>query len=64
MERALATDEAVSTTMDRMQAAGEMKEINRAFKAARLDNPSLRYGDYLRTRKAIMKTLQRIGFHP
>ena len=50
----MATVEAVSTTMERMQATGEMKEINRAFKAARLDNPSLRCSDYLQGRKARM----------
>ena len=38
VERALATVEAVSATMAKMQATGGMKEINQAFKAARLDN--------------------------
>lgn len=31
-----------------------MKEINRAFKSARKDNPSLRYYDYMHAKKASM----------
>ena len=48
----MATGEAASATMAKFQATGGMKEINQAFKAARLDNQSLRYSDYLQGRKA------------
>jgi hypothetical protein len=51
VDRAFAAVEAVSAAFKRMQEAGEMRDINQAFKAARAETPSLRYQDYLQSRK-------------
>ena len=52
--RALAAVQAVNDTIERMQHNGGMKELNRAFKAARKAVPSLRYFEYLHAKKASM----------
>jgi predicted transcriptional regulator of viral defense system len=54
IQRALAAVQAINDTIDRMQHNGGMKELNRAFKAARKVDPSLRYYDYLHAKKASM----------
>ena len=54
VQRALAAVQAVNDAIDRMQHTGGMKDLNRAFKAARKVDPSLRYFDYLHAHKAAM----------
>jgi hypothetical protein len=44
----------VNQTIHAAQCAGEMKPINDRFKEARLENPSLRYRDFLFRHKAGM----------
>jgi hypothetical protein len=40
--------------MAELQNTGGMKELNRAFKAARAADPSLRYYDFINTKKMAM----------
>ena len=54
VQRALAAVHAVNDAIDKMQHNGGMKDLNRAFKAARKVDPSLRYFDYLHAHKAAM----------
>jgi hypothetical protein len=54
IERAMAAVAAINEAVDKMGATGELREINQAYKAARKDEPSLRYADYLDARKAAM----------
>lgn len=54
VERARAAVAAVNTAIDRMEASGELKAFNAAFKAARKVQPGIRYQDYLHARKAAM----------
>lgn len=49
--RAFAAVNAVNAEFKRMQDSGQLREINRAFKAARAETPSLRYQDYLDARR-------------
>jgi hypothetical protein len=54
VDRALAAVQAVNDAIDHMQHNGGMEELNRAFKAARKVDRSLRYFDYLHAKKASM----------
>jgi hypothetical protein len=54
VDRAMATVALINRTMAKMQATGELRKWNQAFKAARAAEPSLRYADYLEARKAAM----------
>lgn len=54
VDRAMATVALINQTMSKMQATGELREWNQAFKAARAAEPSVRYADYLDARKAAM----------
>jgi hypothetical protein len=54
VQRALAAVQAVNQAIDRMQHNGGLKEVNRAFKAARKVDPAIRYFDYLHAHKAAM----------
>jgi hypothetical protein len=54
VERALAAVGTVNQTLDGMKEAGELREINQAFKEARQVDPSTRYQDFLDARKAAM----------
>jgi hypothetical protein len=40
--------------IEEMQKSGDLKDLNRDFKAARVADPKLRYQDYLHSRKAVM----------
>ncbi|WP_315768263.1 hypothetical protein [Bradyrhizobium sp. SZCCHNR2012] len=54
VSRALDAVATVNGAIDAMAAGGQMREFNRAFKAARKADASLRYHDYLHARKAAM----------
>jgi hypothetical protein len=54
IERALAAVEKVNAAIAEMQQSGGMREVNAAFKAARLADPSLRYQDHLHACKERM----------
>ena len=54
VQRALAAVDAVNAAIERLQSTGGLSDINRAFKAARKEMPSLRYFDYLHAHKAAM----------
>jgi hypothetical protein len=54
VERALAAVATVDETFEKAASAGELRELNRAFREARVANPSVRYVDYLDARKAAM----------
>jgi hypothetical protein len=54
IERALAAVATVNEAFEKAGSAGELREINQAFKAARSVDPSLRYADYIGARKAAM----------
>lgn len=51
VDRAFAAVDAVNAEFKRMQGSGEMREINSAFATARAETPSLRYQDYVLSRK-------------
>lgn len=51
VDRALAAVDAVNGTVRQMQEIGGMREVNRAFKAARTETPSLRYQDHMEALK-------------
>lgn len=52
VDRALAAVDAVTVALKRMQDTGGMQDLNRSFKIARAETPSLRYADYLDAWKA------------
>jgi hypothetical protein len=54
VERAFAAVATVNQSIEKTGAAGELRDINRAFKEARKVDPSIRYVDYLEARKAGM----------
>lgn len=54
VERALAAVATVNQSIEKMGAAGELRELNQAFKEARKVDLSIRYVDYLEGRKAGM----------
>jgi hypothetical protein len=54
VQRAFAAVEVVETQIAEMQRAGDLKDLNRDFKAARAADTKLRYHDYLHVRKAAM----------
>lgn len=51
IDRAMAAVAAVNEAIDKMGSTGELRELNAAFKAARLGDPSVKYVDYLKARK-------------
>jgi hypothetical protein len=57
LARARAAVAHVERTLTAMKAKGDLKGINRDFKAAREADPNLRYRDYFQTRKLGMLTL-------
>jgi hypothetical protein len=59
VERALAAVQAVNSVINEMQHHGGLKEINRAFKAARKADPSIRYFDYLHAKAAMLEAIAR-----
>jgi hypothetical protein len=54
IERALAAVAIVNEALEKAARAGELREMNAAFKEARKVDPSVRYVDYLEARKAAM----------
>jgi len=59
-DRAIAAVATVEQMMEAMKQAGELREINAAFKAARSVNPSLRYVDFMNAKKAaILESIAR-----
>lgn len=54
IQRAFAAVQVVETQIAEMQRSGDLKDLNRDFKAARLADPTLRYHDYLHGRKAAL----------
>jgi hypothetical protein len=54
IRRAFAAVAGVTKKMAELQNAGGMKELNRAFKAARAADPSLRYYDFIHAKKIEM----------
>jgi hypothetical protein len=54
VDRALAAVGIVNDKIDAMKDGGEMKAFNRAFKEARKVDPTIRYFDYLHSRKAAL----------
>lgn len=54
VDRAFAAVAAVKEKLEMLAAAGELRELNQAFKSARKVDPSLKYADYLDARKAGM----------
>jgi hypothetical protein len=54
VQRARAAVATVDEAFEKAASAGELRELNRAFKQARAVNPSVRYVDYLDARKAAM----------
>jgi hypothetical protein len=54
LSRALDAVRKVNSTIDAMANCGQLAEFNKAFKAARKVDPSVRYHDFLFARKAAM----------
>ncbi len=54
VSRAMDAVATVNQAIETMTAGGQMREFNRAFKAARKVDAKLRYHDYLHARKAAM----------
>jgi len=54
IERALAAVAAVNEAIEKMTACGDLDDFNRAFKAARKADPTIRYPDHLDAKKAAM----------
>jgi transposase len=54
IDRALAAVAIVNDALEKAASAGELREMNVAFKEARKVDPSVRYVDYLEARKAAM----------
>jgi hypothetical protein len=52
VDRARAAVAALNAAVDRMEASGLLSEFNTAFKAARKVQATIRYHDYLYSRKA------------
>ncbi|MGY3501680.1 hypothetical protein [Bradyrhizobium sp. USDA 4471] len=53
-ERALAAVATVEQMMEAMKQAGELREMNAAFKAARSADPSIKYVDLMNAKKAAL----------
>lgn len=54
VERAMAAVAAVNNTIHEMQLDGRLRDLNRAFKASRKADRTLRYFDFLHAHKAAM----------
>jgi hypothetical protein len=54
VDRASAAVAAVNVAFGKAADSGDLRDLNAAFKAARLIDPSIRYVDYLEARKAVM----------
>jgi hypothetical protein len=62
--RALEAVATVNRALEQMMAGGKMRDFNRAFKAARKVDATLRYHDYLHARKAAMLEAIAMGKEP